>query len=168
MAQQEQFTSMLHNVTKNRKCHHHLASKDFVNYLIGIFNGHFYSKFDTTAASTAHRATIKNIMHVLTRLMDDSMYHGGGRGGGDMTVDNNIAAIIRSLQEQSFMNSSQVSTNTRSSSGMGPGSTLDRSSTTSEIKSISRQNSADVPKKPRITLGTRKLSVNSNSGELFL
>lgn len=154
---------MLHNVTKNRKCHHHLASKDFVNYLIGIFNSHFYSKFDTTAASTAHRATIKNIMHVLTRLMDDSMC--GGRG--DMAMDNNIAAIIRSLQEQSFMNSSHVSSVSSVSNRTATGPELDQSGI-SEIKSLSRQNSGDVPKKPRITLGTRKLSVNSNSSELYL
>lgn len=148
---------MLHNVTKNRKCHHHLASKDFVNYLIGIFNSQFYSKYESTAASTAHRATIKNIMHVLTRLMDDSMY------GRDLAVDNNIAAIIRSLQEQSFMNSSQASV-----AGSGAAAAQDQSAF-SETKSISRQNSSgDVPKKPRITVTTRKLSVNSNSAELFL
>lgn len=147
---------MLNNVTKNRKSHHHLAHKDFVNYLIRIFNGQFYSKYDTTAASTAHRATIKNIMHVLTRLMDDSMY------GRDLSVDNNIAAIIRSLQEQSLMNASHASTRTE----------LDHSCASTETKTISRQtstgtnNSCEVPKKPRITIPTRKLSVNS--GEIFL
>lgn len=151
---------MLNNVTKNRKCHHHLANKDFVNYLIRIFNGHFYNKYDTTAASTAHRATIKNIMHVLTRLMDDSMY------GRDLLVDNNIATIIRSLQEQSSMNASHVSTRTTMD--------LDHSCASSETKTISRQSSAEttssceVPKKPRITQPGRKLSVNSAVSEIFL
>lgn len=149
---------MLNNVTKNRKCHHHLADKDFVNYLIGIFNSQFYTKYESTASSTAHRATIKNIMHVLTRLMDDSMYT-----GREMGMDNNIATIIRSLQDQSFMNSSHASRMTTTTTGE-----LDKSGF-SETKSISRQNSSgDVPKKPRITLATRKLSVNSNSAELFL
>lgn len=158
LSPQEQFTSMLQNVTKNRKCHHHLASKDFVNYLIQIFNSQFYSKYTTTAASIAHRATIKNIMHVLTRLMDDSQY------GRDLSVDNNIAAIIRSLQENSFLNSTQGSSMRSSSELDIP---LDQSAV-SETKSLSRQNSGDVPKKPRITLGSRKLSVNSSSAELFL
>lgn len=151
---------MLHNITKNRKCHHHLATQDFVNFLVGMFNSQFYSKHESTAAATAHRATIKNIMHVLTLMDHQTMY------GRDVAVDSNIATIIRSLQEQSFMNSSQATSSSLTLSESDPTEDV------GELKSVSRQNSreaaAAAPKKPRITLSTRKLSVNSNQGELFL
>ncbi|XP_058121736.1 uncharacterized protein LOC131281636 [Anopheles ziemanni] len=65
----EQFTSMLYNMSANWKCHHHLASRPLVAFLVALFSQKFYEKLASRTESEAQRKTIKNILHVLSRLM---------------------------------------------------------------------------------------------------
>lgn len=88
---------MLNNVTKNRKCHHHLTQRELVAFLISIFDREFYKKYETPAAITAHKTTIKNVMHVLTRItvghsLSDHLPH--------CAEHPNVATIINSLPNQ--------------------------------------------------------------------
>uniref|UniRef100_A0A2M4BBV4 Protein inscuteable homologue C-terminal domain-containing protein n=1 Tax=Anopheles marajoara TaxID=58244 RepID=A0A2M4BBV4_9DIPT len=65
----EQFTSMLYNMSANWKCHHHLANRTLVAFLVALFNRKFFEKAPNRTESEAQRKTIKNILHVLSRLM---------------------------------------------------------------------------------------------------
>ncbi|KFB39150.1 hypothetical protein ZHAS_00006484 [Anopheles sinensis] len=65
----EQFTSMLYNMSANWKCHHHLASRPLVAFLVALFSQKFYEKLPSRTESEAQRKTIKNVLHVLSRLM---------------------------------------------------------------------------------------------------
>ncbi|ETN62543.1 hypothetical protein AND_005760 [Anopheles darlingi] len=65
----EQFTSMLYNMSANWKCHHHLANRPLVAFLVALFNRKFFEKPPTRTEAEAQRKTIKNILHVLSRLM---------------------------------------------------------------------------------------------------
>uniref|UniRef100_A0AAG5DH47 Protein inscuteable homologue C-terminal domain-containing protein n=1 Tax=Anopheles atroparvus TaxID=41427 RepID=A0AAG5DH47_ANOAO len=65
----EQFTSMLYNMSANWKSHHHLAGRPLVSFLVAVFSQKFYEKLPSRTESEAQRKTIKNILHVLSRLM---------------------------------------------------------------------------------------------------
>uniref|UniRef100_A0A2M3Z258 Protein inscuteable homologue C-terminal domain-containing protein n=1 Tax=Anopheles braziliensis TaxID=58242 RepID=A0A2M3Z258_9DIPT len=65
----EQFTSMLYNMSANWKCHHHLANRTLVAFLVALFNRKFFEKPPNRTEAEAQRKTIKNILHVLSRLM---------------------------------------------------------------------------------------------------
>ncbi|XP_035783599.1 uncharacterized protein LOC118461875 [Anopheles albimanus] len=65
----EQFTSMLYNMSANWKCHHHLANRTLVAFLVALFNRKFFEKAPNRTEAEAQRKTIKSILHVLSRLM---------------------------------------------------------------------------------------------------
>uniref|UniRef100_A0A2M4AC41 Protein inscuteable homologue C-terminal domain-containing protein n=1 Tax=Anopheles triannulatus TaxID=58253 RepID=A0A2M4AC41_9DIPT len=65
----EQFTAMLYNMSANWKCHHHLANRPLVAFLVALFNRKFFEKPPNRTEAEAQRKTIKNILHVLSRLM---------------------------------------------------------------------------------------------------
>ncbi|XP_050084445.1 uncharacterized protein LOC126570594 [Anopheles aquasalis] len=65
----EQFTAMLYNMSANWKCHHHLANRTLVGFLVALFNRKFFEKPPNRTEAEAQRKTIKNILHVLSRLM---------------------------------------------------------------------------------------------------
>lgn len=68
----EQVTSMIFNMSLNKRAHHHLAEKKIINVLVNIFDENFYAKYESRAENGAHRRTIKNLLHIFSRLINDS------------------------------------------------------------------------------------------------
>ncbi|KAL1396437.1 hypothetical protein pipiens_002692 [Culex pipiens pipiens] len=80
----EQITSMLYNMSSNKKSHPHLATRPLVLFLATTFQQRFQEsqRQNTTSQSSSHaeatRKTIRNILHVLSRLV------ASGTIGGDL------------------------------------------------------------------------------------
>lgn len=80
---------MLYNMSSNKKSHHHLAARPLVNFLTGTFNQKFYERMDSRVESEAQRKTIKNILHVLSRLVSS-----GAIGCHDELLESTIVPIF--------------------------------------------------------------------------
>ncbi|XP_053691931.1 uncharacterized protein LOC128740417 [Sabethes cyaneus] len=96
----EQITSMLFNMSSNKKSHHHLAARPLVLLLTGIFNQKFYERFDSRVESEAQHKTVKNILHILSRLIAT-----GAIGCHDELLESTVVPIFarveRSLDDRS-------------------------------------------------------------------
>ncbi|XP_058448027.1 uncharacterized protein LOC131428254 isoform X2 [Malaya genurostris] len=96
----EQITSMLYNMSSNRKSHHHLAARPLVLFLTTIFNQKFYDRSDSRVESEAQRKTVKNILHILSRLIGSAAI-----GGHDDLLEGTVlpifARVERSLDSRS-------------------------------------------------------------------
>ncbi|XP_058818465.1 uncharacterized protein LOC131681593 isoform X2 [Topomyia yanbarensis] len=68
----EQITSMLFNMSSNKKSHHHLAARSLVQFLTAVFNQRFHERLDSRVESEAQRKTVKNILHILSRLISSA------------------------------------------------------------------------------------------------
>ncbi|XP_058057406.1 uncharacterized protein LOC131208623 [Anopheles bellator] len=79
----EQFTATLYNMSANWKCHHHLASRALVGFLVSVFNQKFFEKLPNRTECEAQRKVIKHILHVLSRLM----------GGGSLSASSSCELI---------------------------------------------------------------------------
>ncbi|XP_052870401.1 uncharacterized protein LOC128275972 [Anopheles cruzii] len=79
----EQFTATLYNMSANWKCHHHLANRALVGFLVSVFNQKFFEKLPNRTECEAQRKVIKHILHVLSRLM----------GGGSLSASSSCELI---------------------------------------------------------------------------
>ncbi|XP_055636683.1 uncharacterized protein LOC129775692 isoform X2 [Toxorhynchites rutilus septentrionalis] len=124
----EQITSMLFNMSSNKKSHHHLANRQLVLFLATTFNQRFYERPERRVEAEAQRKTIKNILHVLSRLISSGAISCHGE-----LLENTIVPIFarveRSLDDRSeyFRDISQLNRRfneslggQRSSSGTPP------------------------------------------------
>ncbi|XP_065094623.1 uncharacterized protein LOC135715152 [Ochlerotatus camptorhynchus] len=85
----EQITSMLYNMSSNKKSHQHLTGRPLVTFLTGTFNQKFYERMDSRVETEAQRKTIKNILHVLSRLVSS-----GAIGCHDELLESTIVPIF--------------------------------------------------------------------------
>uniref|UniRef100_A0A182K371 Protein inscuteable homologue C-terminal domain-containing protein n=1 Tax=Anopheles christyi TaxID=43041 RepID=A0A182K371_9DIPT len=65
----EQFTATLFHMSTNWKCHHHLASRPLLTFLMMVLAQKFHEQQSSRVESEAQRKTIRNILHVLSRLL---------------------------------------------------------------------------------------------------
>lgn len=63
---------MLFNMAGNKKCHQHLAHKEIIYFISFVFQTQFHMKYATSSEKSALRKTIKNILHILARLIHHS------------------------------------------------------------------------------------------------
>lgn len=68
----EQLTSMVFNMSLNKKSHHHLTDKLVISFLVTIFDECFHTKYYTYAENEALKRTIKNLLHIFSRLIHES------------------------------------------------------------------------------------------------
>uniref|UniRef100_A0A182T2N0 Uncharacterized protein n=1 Tax=Anopheles maculatus TaxID=74869 RepID=A0A182T2N0_9DIPT len=98
----EQFTSTLYNMSANWKCHHHLTHRSLLAFLVTVLGQKFYDRPASGVESEAQRKTIRNILHVLSRLLS-----GGSLSSGtsleliETTIGPVLARIERTLDGQS-------------------------------------------------------------------
>lgn len=64
---------MLLNMATNKKCHNHLGNKSIINFITSIFQLKFYEKYKYRAENDACKTTIKNILHIFSRLIHESI-----------------------------------------------------------------------------------------------
>lgn len=89
----EQITSMLYNMSSNKKSHHHLAGRPLINFLTGAFNQKFFERMESRVETEAQRKTIKNILHVLSRLVTS-----GAIGSHDELLATTIVPIFARIE----------------------------------------------------------------------
>ncbi|XP_050076939.1 uncharacterized protein LOC126564069 [Anopheles maculipalpis] len=98
----EQFTSTLYNMSANWKCHHHLTHRPLLAFLVTVLGQKFYDRLPSGVESEAQRKTIRNILHVLSRLLS-----GGSLSSGtsleliETTIGPVLARIERTLDGRS-------------------------------------------------------------------
>ncbi|XP_035911183.1 uncharacterized protein LOC118511781 [Anopheles stephensi] len=98
----EQFTSTLYNMSANWKCHHHLTHRPLLTFLVTVLGQKFYDRLPSGVQSEAQRKTIRNILHVLSRLLS-----GGSLSSGtsleliETTIGPVLARIERTLDGRS-------------------------------------------------------------------
>lgn len=63
---------MIFHMAANKKCHQHLANKDIIDFMTQIFQAQFHQKYRNRAESIANMKTIKNILHIFARLLQNS------------------------------------------------------------------------------------------------
>ncbi|XP_059613053.1 uncharacterized protein LOC132259434 [Phlebotomus argentipes] len=68
----EQMTSVILNMVGSKKCHYHLSNPAIINFLGRVFHSRFYTKFPSRAETLAQRRTVKNILHTLSHLINES------------------------------------------------------------------------------------------------
>lgn len=56
----------------NKKCHQHLAQQQIIYFITFIFQTQFHVKYGSVSEKAALRKTIKNILHILARLIHHS------------------------------------------------------------------------------------------------
>lgn len=115
---------MLYNMSSNKKSHHHLAGRPLINFLTGAFNQKFFERMESRVETEAQRKTIKNILHVLSRLVAS-----GAIGAHDELLESTIVPIFsrieRTLDDRNehFRDISQLNRRLNESlSGSGSGS----------------------------------------------
>lgn len=98
----EQFTSTLYNMSANWKCHHHLANRSLLTFVVTVLSQKFHEQLPSGVESEAQRKTIRNILHVLSRLLS-----GGSLSSGpsleliETTIGPVLARIERTLDGRS-------------------------------------------------------------------
>ncbi|XP_055540009.1 uncharacterized protein LOC129726866 isoform X2 [Wyeomyia smithii] len=119
----EQITSMLFNMSSNKKSHHHLAARPLVLLLTGIFNQKFYERFASRVESDAQHKTVKNILHTLSRLLAT-----GAIGCHDELLESTIVPIFarveRSLDDRSVYFRDVTLLNRRMNESLGQRTTV--------------------------------------------
>lgn len=64
---------MLLNMATNKRCHNHLGNKSTISFITKIFQNKFYEKFTSKSESDSHKKTIKNILHIISRLIHEAI-----------------------------------------------------------------------------------------------
>uniref|UniRef100_A0A182NAL1 Protein inscuteable homologue C-terminal domain-containing protein n=1 Tax=Anopheles dirus TaxID=7168 RepID=A0A182NAL1_9DIPT len=94
----EQFTAMLYNMSANWKCHHHLAGRPLLAFLVTVLSQKFHERLASRVESEAQRKTIRNILHVLSRLLTGgSLSSGASLELIETTIGPVLARIERTL-----------------------------------------------------------------------
>uniref|UniRef100_A0A182QJC7 Protein inscuteable homologue C-terminal domain-containing protein n=1 Tax=Anopheles farauti TaxID=69004 RepID=A0A182QJC7_9DIPT len=94
----EQLTAMLYNMSANWKCHHHLAGRPLIAFLVTKLNQKFHERMANGVESEAQRKTIRNILHVLSRLLTGgSLSSGASHELIETTIGPVLARIERTL-----------------------------------------------------------------------
>ncbi|XP_053672245.1 uncharacterized protein LOC128722596 [Anopheles nili] len=91
----EQYTSTLYNMSANWKCHHHLAGRPLLTFLVTVLGQKFHERMPTRVESEAQRKTIRNILHVLARLL------GGGSlasGASLELIESTIVPVLARIE----------------------------------------------------------------------
>lgn len=68
----EQITTMILNMSTNKKCHNHLSNKNIINFITKIFKDKFYEKYLSKSEFDSNKKTIKNILHIISILINES------------------------------------------------------------------------------------------------
>lgn len=89
---QEQITTMIFNMAGNKKCHQHLANKVIINYITLIFQSQFHLKFAYRSETIAKMKTIKNILHIFSRLLHNSTV-------GNEILEHTISPIFSRVEQ---------------------------------------------------------------------
>lgn len=71
----EQITSLMCNMSLNRKSHYHLTNKQVLNFILEIFLVTYDRKFDGKAQSIAQQSVLKNVFKVMRQLESSSTNH---------------------------------------------------------------------------------------------
>uniref|UniRef100_A0A182VTF2 Protein inscuteable homologue C-terminal domain-containing protein n=1 Tax=Anopheles minimus TaxID=112268 RepID=A0A182VTF2_9DIPT len=98
----EQFTATLYNMSANWKCHHHLANRSLLVFLVTVLGQKFHEQLPNGVESEAQRKTIRNILHVLSRLLSGgSLSSGASLELIETTIGPVLARIERTLDGRS-------------------------------------------------------------------
>lgn len=87
----EQIMGMLFNMSANKKCHGHLANRTIITFITSTFQSLFYEKYKSRAETEAHRKTIKTILHIMSRLIHDSVV-------GQEILEHNFVPIFSKIE----------------------------------------------------------------------
>jgi Protein inscuteable C-terminal len=71
----EQITSLLYNMSLNRKSHYHLTSKAVLSFVLDIFLSSYSKQLDGQAKVKAQRAVMKNVTKIMRQLEATSSNH---------------------------------------------------------------------------------------------
>lgn len=90
---QEQSTSVILNMSQNKKSHYHLTSKSILNFIFDIFLTIHHLAYDSTSQEKAKRKSIKNILNTLRQLELTSSSH---------EITESIRSIITKIHRKLF------------------------------------------------------------------
>ncbi|KAG5674997.1 hypothetical protein PVAND_004938 [Polypedilum vanderplanki] len=89
----EQTTSVIFNMSQNKKSHYHLTSRSILNFIFDIFLTIHHLEYDSQSQSKAKRKSIKNILNTLKQLeLTSSSYE----------ITENIRSIITKIHRKLF------------------------------------------------------------------
>lgn len=90
---QEQVTSIILNMSQNRKSHYHLTSRNILNFIFDIFLTIHHLEYDNSSQEKAKRKSIKNILNTLKQLELTSSSH---------EITESIRTIITKIHRKLF------------------------------------------------------------------
>lgn len=94
----DQVTSLLFNMSVNRKSHYHLTNKHVLNFILEIFLTTYNKKYAETSQVTAQQNVTKNILKTMRQLQSTSSNH-------------DVEAIMMKVHSKMSQNSSTSSPN---------------------------------------------------------
>lgn len=71
----EQITSLVFNMSGNRKSHYHLTSKQVLSFILDIFLSTYNKKYDDLSMRKAQKNVIKNVIKIMRQLDATSSNH---------------------------------------------------------------------------------------------
>lgn len=83
---------MIFNMSSNKKSHHHLSNKQIINFIIQIFQTKFYEQYQSRAENDAQSKTIKNVLHIFSRLIHESIV-------SQEVLENNVIPIFSRIEK---------------------------------------------------------------------
>lgn len=60
---------MLLNMSANKRCHHHLANRQVVGFMMTIFQKYIFETFNSSAENDALYRTMKSLLYIFSRLI---------------------------------------------------------------------------------------------------
>lgn len=71
----EQITSLVFNMSGNRKSHYHLTSRSVLNFILELFLSSFNKKYDEPSKIKAQQNVLKNVLKIMRQLEATSSNH---------------------------------------------------------------------------------------------
>lgn len=89
----EQITTMMYNMSLNKRSHHHLSNKHIIAFILNIFQSKFYEKFESRAENMSQKKIIRNILHVFSHLINESVV-------SQEVLDGNIIPVLSRIERK--------------------------------------------------------------------
>lgn len=154
---------MVFNMAGNKKCHEHLAHKEIIYFMSFIFQTQFHMKYTTKPEQAALKKTIKNILHILARLIHHSAV-------GSEILENNIVPIFSRVEKNLNTNSvyakDMMYINMKLNNSFGHLTMMESTTPLSEKNSSRRRSKDDSRKETKET--ENRQSLNNVTGSTLL
>lgn len=76
----------------NKKCHQHLSRQEIIYFITFVFQTQFHVKYQSVSEKMALKKTIKNILHILARLIHHSAV-------GQDILEQNVIPIFSRVEQ---------------------------------------------------------------------